>query len=121
VLSVNGGLLCHEEDFAPVGISYACVALSANAPPRPGDEQVCMEVLPRAYAFVHDQVTAGRAVLVHCSSGKDRTGLFLSYFLMRAEGLTPREAIAAVRAVRPIALSAEGWEEFGARVLAALE
>jgi protein-tyrosine phosphatase len=61
-----------------------------------------------------------RGVLVHCRSGKDRTGLFLSYYLCVIEGLTPSEAVREVRRVRPIALSAEGWESFSYRVLAEL-
>jgi protein-tyrosine phosphatase len=59
-------------------------------------------------------------VLVHCRSGKDRTGLFLSYYLCVTEGLRPSEAIAELRRVRPIALTAEGWETFSYEVLGAL-
>jgi hypothetical protein len=44
--------------------------------------------------------------------------MFLSYFLMRERGLTPHAAIAAVRKVRPIALSAAGWDAFAREVLA---
>ena len=91
--------------------------MSDNAPPRPGDDVICLEVLPRAYEFVTKQMNRQRRVLVHCSSGKDRTGLFLSYFLMRHHHLSVSEAIRAVRAVRPIAISAMGWEAFATRVL----
>jgi len=61
-----------------------------------------------------------RGVLVHCRSGKDRTGLFLTYYLCVTEGLTPSDAIGELRRVRPIALSAEGWESFSYQVLAEL-
>lgn len=118
VLSVNDGLLCHVEDFAAHGMRYACVPLPDNAPPQPGDDELCLDALPKAYAFVAEQMHEGRSVLVHCSAGKDRTGLFLSYFLMRYARLAPQQAIASVREVRPIALSALGWEEFAVRVLA---
>ena len=117
VLSVNDGLLCHAKDFAAAGMAYACIPLSANAPPRPGDEEICARALPQACSFVQSQLAQRRPTLVHCSSGKDRTGLFFCYFLMRHGGLALDEAIKAVRAVRPIALSAEGWEAFAARVL----
>ncbi len=62
----------------------------------------------------------GRPVLVHCTSGKDRTGLFLSYYVCTTEGLSPSDAIREVRRVRPIALTADGWEQFAQRVLAEL-
>jgi protein-tyrosine phosphatase len=73
--------------------------------------------MPRGYAFVRDQVAQARGVLVHCSAGKDRTGLFLGYFLMHQVGLSPAEAIDAVRRVRSIAFSATGWDEFAKHVL----
>jgi protein-tyrosine phosphatase len=58
---------------------------------------------------------------VHCSSGKDRTGLFLAYWAMRTEGLSAEAAIERVRSVRPIAFSAIGWDELALDVLTALE
>jgi protein-tyrosine phosphatase len=121
ILSVNEGLLCHKQDFAAAGIAYACIPLSANAPPRPGDEELCAHALPQAYAFVRAQMAQGRSTLVHCSSGKDRTGLFFCYFLMRHARMAAGEAIEAVRKVRPVALSAEGWEDFAIRVLSSKE
>jgi protein-tyrosine phosphatase len=121
VLSLNDGVLCHPQDFQTHDISYACMPLSDNAPPLPGDDRICLEVLPRAYEFVSSQLNRQRRVLVHCSSGKDRTGLFLSYFLMQHAGLSVAEAMSAVREVRPIAMSAWGWEEFAKRVLAHFE
>lgn len=117
VLSVNDGLLCHPEDFRAHGIAYACVPLSDNAPPQPGDEEACLHALPRAYAFVHEQLSAGHATVVHCSSGKDRTGLFLAYYLMREGGLSAAIAIEEVRRVRPIAFTAPGWDEHAVGVL----
>jgi len=44
----------------------------------------------------------------------------MGYFLMRRSGLSVDDAIVAVRRVRPIALSAEGWEDLAAAVLAAV-
>ena len=48
ILSVNDGLLCQPQDFAAAGITYACMPLSSNAPPQPGDEHICLRVLPLA-------------------------------------------------------------------------
>ncbi|HTV52886.1 MAG TPA: dual specificity protein phosphatase family protein [Steroidobacteraceae bacterium] len=118
VLSVNDGEACDANAFAARAMPYACVPLSTNAPPLPGDALICREALPRAYAFVAAQLAQTRSVLVHCTAGKDRTGLFLAYFLLRERGLTPHAAIAAVREVRPIALSAAGWDALAREVLA---
>jgi hypothetical protein len=45
--------------------------------------------------------------------------MFMCYFLIRESGISADDAIAAVRRVRPIALSAEGWEDLAAVVLEA--
>jgi protein-tyrosine phosphatase len=118
VLSVNDGEECRPADFSARDIAYACVPFSTHTPPQPGDDHVCRAALPRAYDFVARELARDNAVLVHCTAGKDRTGMFLSYFLMRERGLTPHAAIAAVRKVRPIALSAAGWDAFAREVLA---
>lgn len=120
VLSVNDGDGCEAASFPTLGLAYECVPLPPNEPPLPGDEELCEEALPNAYRFVSEQHSRGRAVLVHCSAGKDRTGLLMSYFLMQEEGLDVETALQRVRAVRPNALSAVGWEALGRRVLARL-
>lgn len=119
VLSVNDGGACHGEDFAALGMAYRCIPLSDNAPPLDGDIAHCLRALSAAYDYVRGELDKDRAVLVHCRSGKDRTGLFMCYFLIRESGVTAEDAIKAVRRVRPIALSAEGWEELAAAVLEA--
>ncbi len=119
VLSVNDGVLCHPEDFDQLGMAYACIALPPHVPPRSGDADHCMNALPRAYSFVLQQLTQGHKVLVHCSSGKDRTGLFLAYFLVRAFDLPAKVAINKVLEVRPTAYTAEGWLDFTLEVLEA--
>ncbi len=117
ILSVNNGSKCDSEALANAGIAHLCVPLSDKAPPESGDLEHCIRALPKAYDFVAAQLGDGRKVVVHCSGGKDRTGLFLSYFLVVTNKLPIDDAINSVRQVRPIALSAEGWEDFAHRVL----
>jgi protein-tyrosine phosphatase len=117
VLSVNAGILVNPEDFLSRGMTYARIPFSDKAPPMPGDLEICLTALPRAYDFVSEEILAGKAALVHCTSGKDRTGLLMAYYLIRTTGVSVDEAIRQVRAIRPIALSAEGWEEFAREIL----
>ena len=117
VLSVNAGILVNPDDFYSRGMAYAKVPFSDKAPPMPGDLEICLNALPRAYAFVSEEIRAGKGVMVHCTSGKDRTGLLLAYYLMRTTGADVDAAIQQVRTVRPIALSAEGWDEFAREIL----
>lgn len=117
VLSVNDAHAVEPADFGRHGIEYACIPFSRNAPPMMGDFEICIRAVPEAYAFVSGHLNASRPVLVHCTSGKDRTGLLFAYYLMRTAGLSPKKAVREVRRVRPIALSALGWETFGLDVL----
>jgi len=120
ILSVNDGELVHHSDMDKADIAYANIPMSANAPVRPGDKALCLTNLPRALAFVAAQLPRG-PVLIHCRSGKDRTGLVLAAQLITTERLSVDRAIAEVLAVRPIAFSAEGWLDFAREVLTDFE
>jgi len=120
VLSVNDGELVHSHELSEAGITHKCVPFSYEAPPRPGDLEICVAALPIALQFALSSIQDGKAVLVHCNSGKDRTGMFLSYYLCATEGLSPVKAIAEVKRVRPIALSAEGWEHLALEAINAV-
>jgi hypothetical protein len=119
VLSVNDGELCDPKEFARHGLAYACIPLSSHAPPQDGDLEHCLDVLPSALSFVKDKMSRGVPVLVHCTAGKDRTGLFMAYYLMQCENLSLQEAITRLRSVRAIALTASGWHDFALQVLSA--
>jgi protein-tyrosine phosphatase len=117
VLSVNDGRMCDPDEFAALGMAYACFPLSDWVPPQPGDAEICLAALPQGHQFVQSQLAQGRRVLVHCSGGNDRTGLFLAYFLVHHAHISPDEAIHAVRVVRPTALGADGWDTFARQLL----
>lgn len=65
-----------------------------------------LEQLQRGVAFIHEQISAGRGVYVHCAGGLGRApSLVICYLIGR--GLSPEQAIAFVKARRPfIQLSA---------------
>ncbi|MGD1941096.1 MAG: dual specificity protein phosphatase family protein [Leptolyngbyaceae cyanobacterium] len=52
------------------------------------------------WAFATGQLDAGRAVAVHCSSGRRRTATFLGAYLIRS-GATYEEAITAIAQANP--------------------
>lgn len=121
VLSVNDGRLVHADDLEAAGMEYACMPLSPNAPPREGDFEYCIEVLPRMLQFLDDAIAAGGKPMIHCTSGKDRTGMLMCYYLCCRESCSPEEAVREVRRVRPIALSAPDYEPFTLQVLKQLQ
>ena len=71
--------------------------------------RLIVRALP-ALAFIDAQLAAGRPTLVHCYAGKDRTGMVLVGYLVRYRGYGLEQAMAMVRAARPDAMSAPGYE-----------
>lgn len=116
ILSVNNGEAVHESLLSSLGIAYANVPMSPNIPPRGGDKELCLKNLPRAMKFIRENLVNG-PVLIHCRSGKDRTGMAMAAYLIELEGYDAKRAMDEVIAVRPIAFSAEGWIDFGLEVL----
>lgn len=57
--------------------------------------------LPRAIAAIDDELRRGGTVLVHCYAGVSRSASVAAAWLMAAERLTPRQAIARVQACKP--------------------
>jgi hypothetical protein len=60
VLSVNAGILVNPEDFYSRGMGYARIPFSDKAPPMPGDLEICLDALPKAYEFVSGRSTPAR-------------------------------------------------------------
>ena len=116
ILSVNGGDAVHETMLSNLEIAYANIPMSSNAPVRNGDEALCLANLPKAMQFIRENTMNG-PVLIHCRSGKDRTGMVLAAYLIEFEGYDVKEAMDEVISVRSIAFSAEGWMQFALEVL----
>lgn len=120
VLSVNDAASVYGDDLSKAGIESACFPLAENAPPRDGDFEHCLATLPSALDYLLAVMAKGKIPLIHCTAGKDRTALTMCHYLCQREGYRPRAAIDEVRRVRPIALSASGYEAFAFEVLSTL-
>lgn len=116
ILSVNDGELCHVQDIHDAGLVYACLPMSENAPPRAGDRELSLLSLPKTYEFIETNLNHGK-VLIHCTSGKDRTGLVMAFYLTQKFDMPVDEAMCRVRNIRPIAFTAEGWWEYSRSLL----
>ena len=116
ILSVNHGEDCHTSLIERLGFRYECIPMSRNAPALQGDLDYNLNILPQAIEYIIKNSEHG-PVLIHCRSGKDRTGLVMAAYLMVTEGLSAEMAMSEVLKVRPIAFSAEGWQTFCFQVL----
>lgn len=109
----------HPSDDAALeaaGLEASWVPLPTDVPPTRESEEQWVEALPRAYAF-SAQRSQGRRVLVHCHAGKDRTGMLMAVLVAKDESLSARAAIQRVRAIRPLAITAPGWEALALAVI----
>ena len=77
---------------------------SANAP---------IKAILQAFDHILDRHLPRREpILVHCNSGRDRTGLLLTYYLVTRRGLNVKRAIRDIRRLKADALQASGFEQF---------
>ncbi len=120
ILSVNDAEMVHASRIKALGIVYAHIPLSSNAPPLKGDLETCLKALPQIVKFIECHSGSG-IVVVHCRSGKDRTGLALAAYLIKSRGYSALEAIETIKNVRSIAFTAPNWEEFAKTVLGAFQ
>ncbi len=119
ILSVNDGELVHIDELSALEIDYLCAPLSENAPPREGDLDTCLASLPKGFDFVSQRQALGIKTVVHCRQGRDRTGLFLAYYMCKQLEITPENAITRLKEIRCDALAADGWDAFALQVLRA--
>lgn len=75
------------------------------------DQLRFLRVMPGVLEFIDRQREQGRATLIHCYYGCDRTGAALACYLVAREGLSADEAINAVQRANPEALWALGYME----------
>jgi protein-tyrosine phosphatase len=97
-------------EVAAAGLRHHSLPMSPILPVVASLQNLLLRELDPVLTTIHAKVSAGQPTLVHCHAGKDRTGLALTAYLVRYRGLDVDEALARVRAVRPIALSAPGYE-----------
>ena len=117
ILSVNNANSVYREDLQRAGIEHHWLPLSDNAPPRDGDFELCIETLPRCLQLLDQTIASSGIALIHCRSGKDRTGLVMCHYLCQRESMQPQAAVRELRRLRPIGLSAPGYESFTLDVL----
>jgi len=75
------------------------------------DFDLFLSYVPPFLDFADRALGMDKPVMVHCTYGCDRTGAMLAAYLVARHGLSPHEAIAKVRSVRPQAMSAAGYDE----------
>ena len=58
-----------------------------------------------ALDFIHEVVTSGQRILVHCHAGRSRSVVVVARYLMQSKGLTAQAALDLIASRRDIYLS----------------
>lgn len=75
--------------------------IHAWEPIRDAEPAPSLEWLKERVAWIDAQRAAKRDVYVHCQQGVSRSGMVVTAFVMRRDGLSRDEALATLRAKRP--------------------
>ena len=70
-----------------------------------------MHTVTHILEIIDGHIRYSQPVLVHCNSGKDRTGLVMGCYLMSRKGMSAKQALRALRRLKPDALTAKGFEQ----------
>jgi len=116
IISTSERMLNRSHEVVAFGIKHLCVPLPKNAPPLPGDADDIFYVLPLLERFIRTCLPESK-IVVHCSSGKDRTPLLMSYFLMKSQRMSARQAMDIMTSIVPQAFTAKGWHEMALSIL----
>jgi len=90
---------------------YAAAQIPHRWLPTTGGQAPTREQIEEFRQFVEAENQAGRAIAVHCSSGRRRTGTFLAAYLM-LKGASYEEAIGAIAQTNPAVEMREAQLDF---------
>ena len=65
-------------------------------------QPMAADTLERALDFIHQQINAGRRVLVHCQMGISRSPTLVAAYLHRHQGMPLDEAVTYLHHLRPV-------------------
>jgi protein-tyrosine phosphatase len=117
IISVTERMMNRSHEFLAYGIHHYCIPLPKNAPPLAGDAENCKILVPFIAEFIESSLKKGQRVIVHCSSGKDRTPLVFLYYLVRFKNYGVSDAFTFLQSKIPGLLTAEGWYELAWKLL----
>ena len=105
--SVGAPVKVLADDLAALGVEWLHLPIPNLRPPDEKFEIAWVDLWPR----LDKEFQQGGRVFIHCYAGLGRTGTVASLILMHY-GMSARDAIQAVRAVRPGSIETVGQEHY---------
>jgi len=112
---------CMKEDLQNLGVSHILTVATGAEPSYPDDFTYhCVDIrdisgvdiliyFDEACNFIHEAITNGHTVLVHCMQGRSRSASCVIAYLMKYNKLTLDVALEYVQQRRPIAQPNDGF------------
>lgn len=95
LLTEDQGALKIGEQVQQLGIAWMWISIRSGKRPQGEAERLLLDALP----VVSKQLEDGESVLVHCSAGQHRTGMF-AYALLRSRGYSRDDALDLIGTMR---------------------
>lgn len=109
VVSLDGPI--RTSDLKKAGIRHLPVYQPMLSLQTAEEQERFLKVMPQVIGFIDDVRSQGRATLVHCFYGCDRTGAAIACYLVAREGYTADQGIAIVQRLNPDAMQMVGYKE----------
>ena len=87
------------------GISYNVIHLDDN------EKSVSdlIEILPETLSYIHDQLSSGKNLLIHCFAGQSRSITIVIAYLIKHKGMSLDEALTFVKNKRSVSRPNEAF------------
>jgi atypical dual specificity phosphatase len=83
-----------KEDYAALGIDYKEITSHDHVP-------LSLQNLHEAAVWIHECLSKGEAVYVHCRGGAGRSAMAIVAYLIEFQGMSPEDASKAIVSCRP--------------------
>ncbi|KAF9919485.1 dual specificity phosphatase 12 [Linnemannia zychae] len=121
-LFLSGALISESrEKLKELGITHIIQVTDMPTPRFPGefiykvipvpdmDETNLIKHFSDTYTFIHDAISSGRKVLVHCQAGASRSVTIVCAYLMKEKRMPAAEALRHVQSLRQVAEPNDGF------------
>jgi protein-tyrosine phosphatase len=109
VVSLDGPI--RTADLKKAGIDHLPVYQPMLSLQTTEEQERFLRIMPQVIEFIDGVRSRGKATLVHCFYGCDRTGAAIACYLVAREGYTAEQGIAIVQRLNPDAMQMIGYKE----------